>query len=139
MDTTDGLVMNLAYGWALFNPVRKVYYNLAITGLSVAICFAIGGIEALGLLPREIHGLSRTRGFWAFVDHFNINSAGFVIAGMFIATWLAAVLIWRFGRIEQKWAVRLQPAQPGRPGRTSVTPGAHGAPGPDATSTAAGN
>jgi hypothetical protein len=47
------------------------------------------------------------------MDHFNINSAGFVIAGMFIATWLAAVLIWRFGRIEQKWAVRLQPARPG--------------------------
>ncbi len=64
MDTTDGLVMNLAYGWALFNPVRKVYYNLAITGLSVAVCFAIGGIEALGLLPQEIRGLSRTHGFW---------------------------------------------------------------------------
>jgi nickel/cobalt transporter (NiCoT) family protein len=108
MDTTDGLVMNLAYGWALFNPVRKVYYNLAITGLSVAICFAIGGIEALGLLPREIGGLRRTHGFWAVVEHFNINSAGFVIAGMFVATWVGAVLIWRFGRIEQKWAVRLQ-------------------------------
>jgi nickel/cobalt transporter (NiCoT) family protein len=117
--------MNLAYGWALFNPVRKVYYNLAITGLSVAICFAIGGIEALGLLAREIGGLSRTHGFWAVMDHFNINTAGFVIAGMFIATWLAAVLIWRFGRIEQKWAVRLQPA---RPGRTPVPPVAHGAP-----------
>ena len=51
MDTTDGLFMNLAYGWAFFNPVRKVYYNLAITGLSVAICFFIGGIETLGLLP----------------------------------------------------------------------------------------
>jgi nickel/cobalt transporter (NiCoT) family protein len=113
MDTTDGLVMNLAYGWALFNPVRKVYYNLAITGLSVAVCFAIGGIEILGLLPQEIHGLSRTRGFWAVMDHFNINTAGFVIAGMFIATWLAAVLIWRFGRIEEKWAVRLQPGQEG--------------------------
>ena len=53
MDTTDGMFMNLAYGWAFFNPVRKVYYNLAITGLSVAICFFIGGIELLGLLPQE--------------------------------------------------------------------------------------
>ena len=113
LDTTDGLVMNLAYDWALFNPVRKVYYNLAITGLSVAICFAIGGIEALGLLPREIGGLDRTRGFWAVVDHFNINTAGFVIAGMFVVTWLAAVLIWRFGRIEQKWAVRLREGEGG--------------------------
>jgi high-affinity nickel-transport protein len=101
-------VRNLAYGWALFNPVRKVYYNLAITGLSVAICFAIGGIEALGLLPQEIGGLSRTHGFWAVMDHFNINTAGFVIAGMFVVTWVGAVLIWRFGRIEQKWGVRLR-------------------------------
>src|SRR5271154_3079716 len=50
MDTTDGVFMNLAYGWAFFNPVRKVYYNLAITGLSVAICFFIGGVETLGVL-----------------------------------------------------------------------------------------
>ena len=54
--------MNLAYGWAFFNPVRKVYYNLAITGLSVAICFFIGGVEVLGLLPAEIHGLSKHQG-----------------------------------------------------------------------------
>ena len=56
MDTTDGLFMNLAYGWAFFNPVRKVYYNLAITGLSVAICFFIGGIEALGPVPAGDQG-----------------------------------------------------------------------------------
>ena len=64
MDTTDGLFMNLAYGWAFFNPVRKVYYNLAITGLSVAICFVIGGIEALSLLPQEIHRLQPAPGIW---------------------------------------------------------------------------
>jgi hypothetical protein len=79
MDTTDGLFMNLAYGWAFFNPVRKVYYNLAITVLSVAICFAIGAVEALSLLPHEIHGLSRTTGFWGLMSRFNINTAGFVI------------------------------------------------------------
>jgi nickel/cobalt transporter (NiCoT) family protein len=110
MDTTDGVFMNLAYGWAFFNPVRKVYYNLAITGLSVAICFFIGGIEALGLLPHEISGLSQTHGFWGFLYHFNTNTAGFVIVGMFIATWLAALLIWRYARIEEKWSARLQPA-----------------------------
>jgi len=70
----------------------------------VAICFAIGGIEALGLLAQEFG----VHGFWAVMEHFNINSAGFVIAGMFVVTWVGAVLIWRFGRIEQKWAVRLQ-------------------------------
>jgi len=108
MDTTDGLFMNLAYGWAFFNPVRKVYYNLAITGLSVAICFFIGGVETLGLFPQEIHGLSQTSGFWGFMYNFDINKAGFVIVGMFVVTWVAAVLIWRYGRIEERWSARLQ-------------------------------
>ena len=112
MDTTDGIFMNVAYGWAFFNPVRKVYYNLAITGLSVTICFFIGAIETLGILPLEIHGLSRHHGFWGFMYNFNINTAGFVIVGMFVVTWLLAVVIWRFGHIEEKWNERLQTAAP---------------------------
>jgi high-affinity nickel-transport protein len=115
MDTTDGLFMNLAYGWAFFNPVRKVYYNLAITGLSVAICFVIGAVEALSLLPQEIHGLSRTTGFWGLISRFNINTAGFVIVGLFLATWLAALLIWRYARIEEKWSQAPSPARPAAP------------------------
>jgi nickel/cobalt transporter (NiCoT) family protein len=107
MDTSDGLFMNLAYGWAFFNPVRKVYYNLAITGLSVAICFLIGGIETLSLIPYEIKGVSQNSGFWGFMYNFNINTAGFAIVGLFIATWVIAVLIWRYGRIEEKWSSRL--------------------------------
>ena len=110
MDTTDGVFMNMAYGWAFFNPVRKVYYNLAITGLSVGICFFIGGIEALSLVPLEVHGVSQTSGFWGFMYNFNINTAGFVIVGMFIATWIGAMLIWRYGRIEEKWGSRLRPS-----------------------------
>jgi nickel/cobalt transporter (NiCoT) family protein len=113
MDTTDGIFMNLAYGWAFFNPVRKVYYNLAITGLSVAICFFIGGIETLGLMPQEFHSLSQTHGFWGFMYNFNINTAGFVIVGMFVVTWAVAMLIWRYGRIEERWGARLQPASTG--------------------------
>jgi len=112
MDTTDGLFMNLAYGWAFFNPVRKVYYNLAITGLSVAICFFIGAIEVLGLLPQEIHGLSQTEGFWGFMYNFDINKAGLVIVGMFILTWAAALLIWRYAHIEERWTARLQGVSP---------------------------
>jgi nickel/cobalt transporter (NiCoT) family protein len=113
MDTIDGVFMNLAYGWAFFNPVRKVYYNLAITGLSVAICFFIGGVEVLGLLPQEINGLDQSHGFWGFMANFNINTAGFVIVGMFIVTWLGALLLWRYGQIEEKWTARLQPATAG--------------------------
>jgi nickel/cobalt transporter (NiCoT) family protein len=109
MDTTDGVFMNLAYGWAFFNPVRKVYYNLAITGLSVAICLFIGVIETLSLLPQEIHSLSQTHGFWGFMYNFDINKAGFVIVGMFVVTWAAAMLIWRYGHIEERWMARLQP------------------------------
>jgi high-affinity nickel-transport protein len=106
MDTTDGLFMNLAYGWAFFNPVRKVYYNLAITGLSVIICFFIGAIETLSLLPQEIKGLHH--GFWGLISGFNLNTAGFVIVAMFVLTWLGALLIWRYGHIEEKWGARLQ-------------------------------
>jgi len=111
MDTTDGLFMNVAYGWAFFNPVRKVFYNLAITGLSVAICFLIGGIETLGLIPQDWPGtFSQTRGFWGWAFNFNINTAGFIIVGMFVVTWVGAILIWKFGHIEEKWGARLQGA-----------------------------
>jgi hypothetical protein len=69
----------------------------------VAICFVIGAVEALSLLPQEFHGLSRTSAFWGLMSRFNINTAGFVIVGLFLVTWLAALLIWRYARIEEKW------------------------------------
>jgi high-affinity nickel-transport protein len=110
MDTLDGIFMNFAYSWAFFNPVRKVYYNLAITGLSVAICFFIGTIEVLGLLPTEIGGLHG--GFWNWMAAFDINKAGFVIVGMFVLTWTAALAFWKFGHVEEKWSARLKPPVP---------------------------
>ena len=110
MDTLDGIFMNFAYSWAFFNPVRKVYYNLAITGLSVAICFFIGTIEVLGLLPTEIGGLHG--GFWSWMAAFDINKAGFVIVGMFVLTWSAALAFWKFGHVEEKWSARLKPPVP---------------------------
>ena len=109
MDTLDGCFMNVAYGWAFFNPVRKVYYNLAITGLSVAICFFIGTVELLGLVPAELHLHGR---FWSDMAGFNINTAGFIIVGMFVVTWAAALVIWRYGRIEEKWSADLKGAEP---------------------------
>jgi high-affinity nickel-transport protein len=107
MDTLDGIFMNFAYSWAFFNPVRKVYYNLAITGLSVSICFFIGTIELLGLLPAEIGGLHGS--FWHFMAGFDINKAGFVIVGMFIVTWVVAMTFWKFGHVEEKWSAKLKP------------------------------
>jgi len=112
MDTTDGIFMNLAYGWAFFNPVRKVFYNLAITGLSVAICFFIGGIEVLSLIPQAFH-VNSSSGFWNFMANFDINKAGFIIVGMFILTWAVSIAIWRWGHIEERWTVRLHAPSPG--------------------------
>ncbi len=74
----------------------------------MGICFFIGGVETLGLLPMEVHSLSRVHGFWGFMYRFNINTAGFVIVGMFIATWAVAMVLWRYGHIEEKWSARLQ-------------------------------
>ncbi len=105
MDTLDGIFMNFAYSWAFFNPVRKVYYNLTITALSVAICLFVGTIEVLGLLPAEIGGLHG--GFWGWTAGFDINTAGLVIVGMFVVTWLGALAFWRFGRVEERWSARL--------------------------------
>src|SRR5579871_4813979 len=99
-DTADGCFMNFAYDWAFANPVRKVYYNLTITGLSVFVAVFIGTIEILGLIGSE-YNLSG--GFWSFMGNFNINKAGFVIVGVFVVTWAVALAVWRFGRIEQKW------------------------------------
>jgi len=110
MDTIDGIFMNFAYSWAFFNPVRKVYYNLAITGLSVLICFFIGTIEVLGILPSEVGGLHG--GFWHFMANFDINKAGFVIVGIFIICWAAALGFWKFGHVEERWSACLKPATP---------------------------
>jgi len=112
MDTLDGIFMNFAYSWAFFNPVRKVYYNLAITGLSVSICFVIGTIELLGILPGDLsnssHGFWHTS-FWNYMANFNINTAGFVIVGMFIVTWVMALSFWKYGHVEERWSAQLKP------------------------------
>ena len=99
MDTLDGIFMNSAYDWAFKSPIRKLYYNFTITSLSVLVCFFIGSIELLGLVPSELH---LHGSFWQSTESFNINTAGFIIVGMFIAFWAIALIIWRFGKIESR-------------------------------------
>jgi nickel/cobalt transporter (NiCoT) family protein len=99
-DTLDGCFMNFAYGWAFAKPVRKVYYNLVITGLSIGAAFIIGTIEILGILTTEAH---LTGGFWSVMANFNINVAGFCIAGLFVAVWAAALAYWKWGNVETRW------------------------------------
>jgi nickel/cobalt transporter (NiCoT) family protein len=108
-DTADGCFMNFAYDWAFAKPVRKVYYNLTITGLSVFVAVFIGAVELLGLLAQDTN---LNGSFWSFVETFNINTAGLFVVGIFVVTWVVALCVWRFGRIEQKWeAHRPLPAE----------------------------
>jgi high-affinity nickel-transport protein len=110
MDTIDGVFMNVAYSWAFLNPVRKVYYNLAITGLSVSICFLIGTIELLGLLPKALGKLHS--GFLSYIASFDLNKAGIVIVGLFAVCWLGALAFWKIGRVEEKWAASVRGGTP---------------------------
>ncbi|MCC3774142.1 HoxN/HupN/NixA family nickel/cobalt transporter [Streptomyces sp. UNOB3_S3] len=109
LDTIDGSFMNFAYGWAFSKPVRKVYYNLTITGLSVAVALIIGTVELLSLLAEklDLHGA-----FWDRVGALDLNMIGFVIVGLFFATWLIAMAVWKLGRIEEKWTADLRSAEP---------------------------
>jgi high-affinity nickel-transport protein len=101
LDTIDGSFMNFAYGWAFSNPTRKIYYNITITGLSVAVALLIGSIELLGLFASQLGW----RGpFWDWLGGLNLNAVGFVVVGMFVLTWAVALVIWRYGRIEEKWS-----------------------------------
>ena len=102
LDTIEGSFMNFAYGWAFSKPVRKVYYNLTVTALSVAIALVIGSVELLGLAAKELtlHGR-----FWGWVSAVNINTLGYIIVGLFALTWAVALAVWRLGRIEERWTV----------------------------------
>jgi high-affinity nickel-transport protein len=99
-DSFDGFFMNTAYGWAFARPVRKVYCNITITALSVAVAFLIGGIEIIGILSTELH-LHRWLG--DAMANFDINTAGFMVVGLFVTVWVVALAVWRFGRIEARW------------------------------------
>ena len=104
LDTIDGSFMNFAYEWAFSKPVRKVYYNLTITGLSVAIALVIGTLELGGVVAARAGAQGS---FWVWLEHINMNALGFIIAGMFVATWLIALAVWRLGRIEERWGAQL--------------------------------
>ena len=102
VDTTDGILMVGAYGWAFVKPVRKLYYNLTITFVSVVVALLIGGIEAIGLLKDQ---LKLSGGLWDVIGDLNNNFGvlGFVIIGVFVVSWVASVIVYRvkgFDRLE---------------------------------------
>lgn len=100
LDTIDGSFMNFAYGWAFSRPIRKVYYNITITGLSVFVALYIGTLELLQVLSNQ---LQLSGGIWTIANNFDLNNAGFVVTGLFAGIWLLSLGIWKFGRVEQRW------------------------------------
>ncbi len=98
IDTTDGVLMLGAYNWAFVKPIRKLYYNLVITAVSVVVAVVIGGIEGLGLIGDQL-GLEG--GFWSGIGTLNdnFNGIGFVIVGIFILAWVASVIVYRYAGI----------------------------------------
>jgi high-affinity nickel-transport protein len=103
-DTADGCFMNFAYGWAFAKPVRKIFYNITITALSVAVAVIIGTVELISILVAK---LGIDAGPLAAIAGLDLNYVGFGIVGLFVVTWVAALLVWRIGKIEQKWSTHL--------------------------------
>ncbi|MFF1609557.1 HoxN/HupN/NixA family nickel/cobalt transporter [Amycolatopsis sp. NPDC058278] len=103
-DTVDGCFMNFAYGWAFAKPVRKIFYNITVTALSVAVALLIGTIELVSILAEK---LAITSGPLAAIASVNLDYVGFGIVGLFVLTWIVALAVWRFGRIEEKWSAKL--------------------------------
>lgn len=101
LDCLDGLFMSVAYDWAFLRLVRKVFYNITITGLSVAVAFVIGTIELVGVL-HEKAGWDNPVVNW--IGELDLNNVGFVVVGIFVVTWAAALAYWRLARVEQRWA-----------------------------------
>jgi len=104
MDTADGAFMTKAYGWAFSNPVRKIYYNITVTGLSVAVAFLVGTVELLSIVQSQ---LDLSGPFWSVVANVDLGTIGYLIVGLFVLTWAVSFGIWKLGRIEERWRTPL--------------------------------
>ena len=111
MDTIDGVFMNAAYGWAFARPVRKVFYNMTITTISVIVALVIGTIELIGVLADRF---TIESGPLAWVAGINLDNAGYAIVGLFFVSWAVALAVWYFGRIEERWTPRVSSDEPAR-------------------------
>jgi high-affinity nickel-transport protein len=102
VDTTDSILMLDAYGWAFVKPIRKLYYNLTITGVSVVVAVIVGGLEMLNLVGDQL-GLGDSGGFWGAVGSLNANFGvlGYLIVGIFIVAWLVSYVVYRFNRYDE--------------------------------------
>ncbi|HEX5414161.1 MAG TPA: HoxN/HupN/NixA family nickel/cobalt transporter [Chloroflexota bacterium] len=103
MDTADGAFMTKAYSWAFSSPVRKIYYNITVTGISILVAFIVGTIELLSIAQAQ---LNLDGPFWRFVASLDLGTVGYLIVGVFVLTWAAAYLIWKLGHIEERYSPR---------------------------------
>src|SRR3989449_468180 len=103
VDTTDGVIMRSAYGWALINPIRKVYYNLTVTIVSVVVAFGVGGIEILTLVGAQ---LQLTGPFWDALTGLNFETIGLSIIALFVVAWAVSVAYWKYKRFDERFAAR---------------------------------
>jgi nickel/cobalt transporter (NiCoT) family protein len=101
MDTLDGAFMAGAYAWAFSNPVRKVYYNITITSLSIVVALAIGTVELLQVLSTR---LALSGGFWDWLQNLDFATLGYAVVALFVVMWAMSVSIWKLRRIEDRWA-----------------------------------
>jgi high-affinity nickel-transport protein len=98
MDTADGIFMTTAYNWAFSTPLRKIYYNLSVTGLSVIAALLIGFIELTRIIVLKL-GLHN--GFWRWIGDLSFDSIGYLLVGLFIVSWLFSYAIWKVLRLEK--------------------------------------
>jgi high-affinity nickel-transport protein len=101
LDCLDGLFMSVAYDWAFLRPVRKVYYNLTVTGLSVAVALLIGAIELVAVLHDSVGWTNR---FTDTVSRLDLNNVGFVVVGLFALVWVVAIAYWNLARVDERWS-----------------------------------
>ena len=102
IDTTDSIVMLGAYGWAFIKPIRKLYYNLTITAVSVVVALIVGGLETLNLIGDQL-GLTDGGGFWGAIGAINDNFGllGYLIVGVFVAAWAISYVVYRVNRYDE--------------------------------------
>jgi nickel/cobalt transporter (NiCoT) family protein len=100
MDTADGAFMSHAYGWAFSNPVRRIYYNITVTTLSVAVALLIGTVELLQVFAQR---LAWGGGFFSFLAGLDFGTIGYAVVSLFVLTWVASAVVWKAGRIEQRF------------------------------------
>ncbi len=105
LDTLDGLLMTAAYDWAFMQPIRKIYYNLTVTGLSIAVALLIGSIELVSILHDDLNWVDPVTSWISSID---LNNAGVAIVGLFAVTWIGAIAYWKLANVEARW----QPTTP---------------------------